>query len=263
MNTRLSFFAAAAALGLSIGQAAVNAATAETASPMVPELKWNTPLKHFQFDADKFVGQRLTAKCPPRSVRDKDAAIQGTDVYPSTNAICVAALHAGRITTEGGLVTVQLNPGLESYQGSARNGVTSADLPGTPRSIIFVGADNAAAAGEAQRPYIPRIDWETKFTATGLANKDLVGQQFTFNCAEAPAGKKLRRISGTDTYDFASFVCVAALHAGRITTDGGLVTVRMEPGMPKLIGSIRNGVESHDGPGGHTTISFVDTPAKL
>ncbi|WP_193369451.1 LCCL domain-containing protein [Pelagibius marinus] len=260
MNRKFTALAAASTVGLTLALSFANGAAAQSQSPMVPELEWNTPLKHFQMDSDKFVGQRFTAKCPPRSLRDEDEAIQGTDAYPSTNPICVAALHAGEITTDGGLITLQLNPGLESYQGSERNGIASADLPGTKRSIVFVNAKTAAAADAAQQPYIQRIDWNTKFTSTGLANKDLVGQQFTFNCASAPAGKKLRRISGTDSYAFASFVCVAALHAGKITTDGGLVTVQMDPGKDKLVGSIRNGVESKDGPGGHTTISFVDAP---
>jgi hypothetical protein len=260
-STLLTLASAATLLAFAATGAATNAAWAQSKSEMIPELEWNTSLNHFQFDADKFIGQRLTAKCPPRSVRDKDEPVHGTDVYSSKNPICVAAVHAGQITTDGGVVTVQLNEGQEAYQASTRNGVTSADLPGTPRSMVFVDAANPAAADAAQLPYIPRIDWETKFTSTGFANKDLVGQQFTFNCAAAPAGKNRRRIAGTDSYAFASFVCVAALHAGRITTDGGYVTLRMEPGVEKLTGSIRNGVESKDGPGGHTTISFVDGPA--
>ncbi|WP_282605432.1 LCCL domain-containing protein [Pelagibius sp. Alg239-R121] len=239
---------------------ALATATMAQDMPALPELEWNTSLKKFQFDSDKFIGQRFTAQCPPRSIRDKDDPIYGTDVYPSNNPICVAALHAGKITKDGGFVTVQLNPGEEAYTGSSRNEIDSADLPGTPRSLVFVDAADTTAADAVQQPYIPRLKWDAKFTRTGFAYKQLVGQRFTFNCPAAPKGKKFRRISGTDSYSFNSTVCVAALHAGKITKDGGLVHLQMDPGMDKLVGSIRHGVESKDGPGGHRTVSFVDSP---
>lgn len=251
--------AAAAVTSLSLSAAAAGTALAEE-GPGVPELEWNTTLKKFQFDNDKFIGQRFSAVCPPRSIRDEDDAVYGTDVYPSNNPICVAALHAGKITTDGGPVTVQLNPGEESYVGSSRNDIDSASLPGTPRAMVFVDQTDTTAVDAAQEPYIPRLKWDTKFTRTGFAYKQLLGQRFTFNCPAAPKGKKLRRISGTDSYAFNSTICVAALHAGKISQDGGLVHLQMDPGMDKLVGSIRNGVESKDGSGGHRTVSFVDSP---
>lgn len=249
----------AAITGLSLSVTISGGAVASE-SPALPELEWNTTLKKFQFDSDKFIGQRFSAVCPPRSIRDKDDALYGTDVYPSNNPICVAALHAGQITTDGGQVTVQLNPGEESYAGSSRNGIDSLDLPGTPRSLVFVDATDTTNADAAQEPYIPRLKWDTKFTRTGFAHKRLLGQRFTFNCPAAPKGSKMRRISGTDSYAFNSTICVAALHAGKITQDGGLVHLQLDDGKDKLVGSIRNGVESKDGSGGHRTVSFVDSP---
>lgn len=256
------FKAAIAGLSLSLSVASVTNAGIAIAdeAPALPELEWNTTLKKFQFDHDKFIGQRFSAVCPPRSIRDEDDAIYGTGIYPSSNPICVAALHAGRITKDGGQVTVQLNPGAESYTGSSQNEVSSASLPGTPRSIVFVDETDTTAVDAAQEPYIPRLKWDTKFTRTGFAYKRLAGQRFTFNCPVAPKGKKLRQIYGTDSYAFNSTVCVAALHAGKITQDGGLVHLQLNDGKDKLVGSIRNGVESKDGPGGRNTVSFVDSP---
>lgn len=260
MNTQsFKFLAAAAITGLSLSVAGAGAAVADD-GPVLPELEWNTTLKKYQFDNDKFIGQRFSAVCPPRSIRDKDDALYGTDVYPSNNPICVAALHAGKITTDGGQVTVQLNPGEESYTGSSRNGIDSASLPGTPRALVFVDATDTTGVDAAQEPYIPRVKWDTKFTRTGFAYKQLLGQRFTFNCPAAPKGKKMRQISGTDSYAFNSTICVAALHAGKITEDGGLVHLQLDDGKDRLVGSIRNGVESKDGSGGHRTVSFVDSP---
>ncbi|MCU0497452.1 MAG: LCCL domain-containing protein [Anaerolineae bacterium] len=54
-----------------------------------------------------------------------DGAVWGTDIYTSDSSICTAAIHAGAITTEGGLVLIRLEDGQESYEGSERNGVST------------------------------------------------------------------------------------------------------------------------------------------
>ena len=124
--------------------------------------------------------------------------------------------------------------------------------------MIFVSKDNAPAADESRSSHIANIKWDTKFTRTGLAHRHLVGQTFTFNCPKAPGNMRSRRVVGTDVYAFDSMICRAAVHAGRITTDGGQVTLRMEPGSIKLTGSIRNGIETSDGSSGIRSLAFVD-----
>jgi hypothetical protein len=262
ITRKLSLLAVVAVVTLSIGSAAIRRAAAQSDSRSIPEIDWDTALKSFQFDHDKFIGQRLTVKCPPYSVKKTEEVVYGTDTYPSNNSICLAALHAGKIDKAGGVVTVQLNPGESEYTGSSRNGVTTKNLPGTHRSMVFVGGSKTPGADQIHLAHIPRIDWDTKFTATGFANRRLVGQRFTFNCPAAPNNLRPRRVVGTDSYAFHSIVCRAAVHAGKITLAGGIVTVQMDPGIPKLVGSIRHGIETHDGPGGHTTISFVDSPVQ-
>ena len=244
-------------LTLPLASIAAQATAARPASAPVPEVDWETSINHFQYDDEKFIGQRLTVACPELTARDTLPDIYGTDIYPSKTPVCVAARHAGRIDAAGGTVTVQLNPGAGEYVGSARNGVASADLPATKRSIVFVDGPGIEGTDATRLSYLPRLKWDTKFTATGLANRKLVGQQFTFKCPRAPEDMRPRRLVGTDSYAFHSMVCRAAVHAGSITTEGGLVTVRMDPGTRKLVGSIRNGIESSDGSGGHTTLSFV------
>ncbi len=260
IRSKLTIFALVAVTGL----ATAGAAAAQNVSLSIPEIEWDTTLVKYQFDSDKFVGQRFTAKCMPGSPAVTYSGVYGTDAYPSDNSICIAAVHAGQIDKEGGVVTVQLNPGEATYTGSSRNGIETASLPGTPRSFSFVDPSAAPLAADATTPvhlsHIPRIKWDTKFTSTGFAHKQLVGQRFTFNCPAAPNGLKPRRVVGTDSYAFNSMICVAAVHAGKITMAGGLVAVQMDPGMPKLVGSIRNGIETKNGSGGHTTISFVDVP---
>ena len=236
---------------------AVDRATAESNSPHIPEIKWDTSLESFQFDNDKFVGQRLTAKCIPSTVNQSYDGVFGTDSYPSDNSLCIAALHAGKISPEGGAITVQLNPGESNYTGSTRNGVTTASLPETPRSMTFIDSSTSPSTEEIYLSHMPRLEWDTKFTATGFANRDLVGQRFAFNCPAAPSDFRPRLIYGTDSYAFHSIVCQAAVHAGKITTEGGIVTVQLDPGVANLVGSIRNGIETKDGQSPDRSISFV------
>ena len=222
-----------------------------------PRVDWQTDLEHFQFDADKFIGQRFSAECPAATVKTGYDGVQGTDVYTSKSPICPAALHAGVIGKEGGIVTVQLNPGEDSYQGSERHGVQSADLPGTQRSMVFVAEELAARHHEIHKAYAPVLEWDSRFTRTGFAHKQFIGQNFTFVCPEAPGNLRWRRVVGTDVYEFKAIICQAAVHAGAIDTGGGAVTIVMDEGQQKLIGSIRNGVETKDGSSGIRSIQFV------
>nr|WP_233582862.1 LCCL domain-containing protein [Corallococcus sp. CA053C] len=49
----------------------------------------------------------------------------GTDLYTDDSNVCSAALHAGVIPATGGTVVVTLQPGLSSYRGTTRNGVST------------------------------------------------------------------------------------------------------------------------------------------
>lgn len=74
-------------------------------------------------------GTEFTFTCPPGGTLDP--SVWGGDDGQCTDdsSICVAAVHAGLITTEdGGTVTVARTPGLEPYgSGFESNGVTSGD----------------------------------------------------------------------------------------------------------------------------------------
>lgn len=242
------------ALGLSLSGLAFTPATTEVDGRSIPEIGWETTLKKFQFDNDKFIGQRFTAMCPPASKKESAVDIDKTASYSSTHSICLAGLQAGAIDKEGGMMTVQLNPGGAIHAGS--------DGKASARSMSVVGASDRDATDQIYRDHIQHIKWDTKFTSTGLAYKHLIGQQFTFHCPAASKDLRSRRVVGTDSYAFKSMICRAAVHAGTMTMDGGLVTVQMNPGTTKLVGSVRNGIETNDGPSGLSAISFVENPVK-
>lgn len=62
-------------------------------------------------------------KCPANC--GDNGSLWGTDNYTTDSSVCKAAIHAGVIGKDGGVVTVTLGAGRPSYEGSERNGVTS------------------------------------------------------------------------------------------------------------------------------------------
>jgi hypothetical protein len=83
----------------------------------------------------------------------------------------------------------------------------------------------------------------------------------TFYCPANPSKKEVGSVSGSDIYYYASAVCPAAVHAGRITFQtGGLVTVQAIKGedFPNVVGSERNGVKSESVNGVFWSYKFID-----
>lgn len=79
----------------------------------------------------------------------------GTDLYTDDSSICTAAVHAGLITlANGGMVTIEIRPGADSYVGSTRNGVTSSGYSAWSGSFAFVGGppSNCNWSGTWNRP---------------------------------------------------------------------------------------------------------------
>ena len=68
-------------------------------------------------------GAVLTVRC---AANGDPGDVWGSDVYSDDSSVCTAAVHAGRIAfATGGVVTVELRPGRDSYDSTTRNGVTS------------------------------------------------------------------------------------------------------------------------------------------
>lgn len=67
-------------------------------------------------------GSRFTFRCPASQMVD---AIYGTDVYTDDTRICLAGVHAGVISRNGGILTIEIMPGQSSYSSSTKNGLTS------------------------------------------------------------------------------------------------------------------------------------------
>ncbi|MEA2724272.1 MAG: hypothetical protein QOH59_2043 [Gemmatimonadales bacterium] len=170
------------------------------------------------------VGKQLSLVCAPNQ---PPADVYGTDVYTDDSAVCHAAVHAGVITSsKGGPVTVVIGGPQRSFQGTARNGITSREFGQWPGSYSF---DPAGGTAE--------VDWST--TANGLEG---YAGTVTVQC---PAGGTLKRVWGTDVYTSDSSICSAAVHAGLLTpASGGTVALKVSAGRDAYTGSERNGVVS-------------------
>lgn len=218
--------------------AALISTPAQTEKPK--EINWKTPAN----DLRKFIGEKFTFLCP------KDGRISeqlwGTDVYADDSSICTAGAHAGVISPgSGGLVTIDIRRGEDRYKGSKRNGIESYDYGSWMGSFAFVEPDSGRTLG-GENSKDPGsgdargITWST-YSGT-LGGK--VGDRFSLRC---PRGGDLNhRVWGTDVYTNDSSICVAAVHSGLLSLEGGVVTIEVSPGQNKYLGSRRNKVTSED-----------------
>ena len=81
---------------------------------------------------------RYVYVCPPNPSKTGVGTVWGTDTYSDDSSVCEAAVHAGAISFAGGSATIEMRGGLESYSGSARNGVTTQDWGAWSGSFVVL-----------------------------------------------------------------------------------------------------------------------------
>lgn len=118
-------------LGILVGCPQTPAPTS-TPTPVPVVADWYTYMTSFRGQD----GSRLSYTCPAKPTGV--GTVWGTDVYTDDSAICVAALHASKITEAGGTFTLEIRAGQASYVGSTRNGVTTSDYGSWGGSYAFV-----------------------------------------------------------------------------------------------------------------------------
>jgi hypothetical protein len=79
----------------------------------------------------------LVVSCTCTSAATGSGSVWGTDDYTDDSRLCRAAVHAGRITRDGGSITAVVSPGLSRYISSNRNGITSSSYGSWPGSYYF------------------------------------------------------------------------------------------------------------------------------
>lgn len=101
------------------------------------QIAWTTAANEPAYDGP--VGTRYDLVCPALGGAPM-GLIWGTDVYTADSPICIAAVHAGIISTDGGAVIIEIMAGQKSYAASTRNGVPSSEWGSFDRSYRFVDA---------------------------------------------------------------------------------------------------------------------------
>lgn len=158
-----------------------------------------------------------------------DAAVGpvwGSGPYTSDSNLCTAAYHAGVIGLDGGKVRALATGPQDSFTGSEGNGVVSGDWGSYPDSFSFDMPVPAAAGGDVCGPYPEGVD--------------------VYTCACDPATTGAGFVWGSGPYSGDSDICTAALHAGVIMAEGGMVTALRTAGLEAYRGSEFNGVATGD-----------------
>ncbi|XP_056385983.1 clotting factor C-like [Hyla sarda] len=82
----------------------------------------------------------------PSGCMSKNLSVWGTEIYTENTAVCLAAIHAGKVSNGGGYITVQKLPGQEMYIGSTMNGIISLNYGISATSFTFLGYSTQAVA---------------------------------------------------------------------------------------------------------------------
>lgn len=171
------------------------------------------------------IGRRLRFICP--AIATPNTEVWGTDVYANQSVVCTAAIHAGVLPMgQAGIVSIVIGEG-GPFAGSERHDVRTRDYGNRDYSYTFDRGTEPAA-----------IDWSTN----ALRMPQGFDQPMTVICP--PAQKTDAFIWGTDTYITDSAICVAAVHGGVITLEGGAVVVTRTPGLDSYTASMRHGMSS-------------------
>lgn len=117
---RMSFIAAAVAAAFAM---APSASAADCPSDVLA-----TKLKE---------GEGLTCSCAANI--NTTSGLYGTDRYTADSGVCLAAVHAGKITAAaGGEVTLYTGPGCGQFKSTTQNGVTSSAWGSYGNTFAFV-----------------------------------------------------------------------------------------------------------------------------
>jgi hypothetical protein len=96
-----------------------------------------SPASWAETGANLAVGATRTLECSPDG---SVSGVWGSGPYTADSKICTAAVFEGLITVEdGGEVTIEIVEGLDSYDGSEANGITTTDYGAYPKAFVFAG----------------------------------------------------------------------------------------------------------------------------
>ena len=172
---------------------------------------------------------------------DLYGTVWGSNPYTADSDVCTAAVHAGALGLDGGIVRVVPTAGLDSYEGSTANGVETRAWGSYGQSITFEVKGGGSGGGAMT-------------TAGEMCGAYPVGQaEYLCTC---PPYDGTGAVWGSGPYTADSDICLAAIHAGLIGADGGDVWLRETEGQDSYEGSNANGVETRSWGSYATSFTF-------
>ena len=169
--------------------------------------------------------------CPPTA--ELYGVVWGSGPYTLDSNICIAATHAGVISSDaGGPIFAFAVEGQDSYPGSTLNGVQSSSW----------GAYDASFDFEIM-PFDPIITEPVK-TGPVRACAGFPDTLDVVTCSCTAQATAKGTFWGNDPYTIDSDICIAARHSGIIAADGGTVTAIRVRGLDDYASSLNNGVQS-------------------
>jgi hypothetical protein len=148
--------------------------------------------------------------------------VWGSNPYTSDSIVCLAALHSGHITKEGGLFIVKKGSALDSYVGSVKNGVNTQSYGSFDHMLILPS----------------ELDIKLNFSSNTCGPRIGICKGKLNNCVEKGD------IWGDNPYVRESNLCKCALHAGLITENGGIFMIEETGTHGGYPGVTKNGITS-------------------
>jgi hypothetical protein len=134
---------------------------------------------------------------------NKTGNVWGSNPFTSDSIVCLAALHSGHITKEGGLFIVKKGGSLDSYVGSVKNGVNTQSYGSFDHMLILPS----------------ELDIKLNFSSNTCGPRIGICKGKVNSCCEKGD------IWGDNPYVRESNLCKCALHAGLITENGGIFMI--------------------------------------
>ncbi|KAG7481918.1 cysteine-rich secretory protein LCCL domain-containing 2 [Solea senegalensis] len=169
----------------------------------------------------------------PANCLTKKGRVWGSLFYDVQSSICRAAIHLGVTDNSGGLVDVTRVDKLPFFVRSTKNGVESLSKYKPGNAFVMTRVEEVTAdcyttvaeicAFKKPNSHCPRIVCPT-------------------NCKSQPS--YWSPVVGNNIYTDSSSICKAAIHAGAIGPDGGLVDVLPLDKRKNYVGVLKNGIQS-------------------
>ena len=193
-------------------------------------------------------GPTLNCGCTAEASTPGRSSVFGDLVYANHSSLCLAARHAGVISSRGGQIAVRPAPTPDEdppFPSVVRNGITSYGT--TPGGTSF----RVSAVGGEPAPLPPPSSAAMRvmeFCPQNYHEFPVDGPALTCGCTLDASTPGRAAVFGDRVYTGDSSLCLAARHAGVITGRGGKIVVTPVPtpdAVPPFPSVLRNGIQSY------------------